>query len=299
VITPGAPHEAVVTLDGRPRPAVVLARAGDQVLVRYRHAGAHEERWVPEAAVVTVETGTARPPLAKLAGLGLVGLLGLALLLWPGGSDKPLLSPTPTPTTTSAPTATPTPSTTPTPAVVRAVLFGDSLTAGKGNPAGTRTTLEVAAAALHWQYVVHAALGTGWTTHPSYGERLVKEVTTAPSVLVLQGGASDTSASAAQLGAAVRTTVAALRARFPHTRLVLVGPVAMEQPPDQSLVRVSATLKATASALHLTYVDPIPWITAATWEKYVAPTSFYPNPSGHAYLGARLATVLRTLNVTP
>jgi len=296
----GPPEEVVVTLDGRPRPAVVLAREGDRVQVRYRQAGGFEERWVPASTVVPVESRTGAPTparLAKLAGLGLVGLLGLALLLWPGGSDKPLLDTSPTPTPSAAPSPTSSPS--PTPQVVSAVLFGDSLTAGKNDPPGTRTALEVAASALHWQYVVRAQRSTGWTTSPSYADRLAREVTTAPTVLLLQGGASDTGASAAQLTRAVTTAVTALRKRFPATRLVLVGPVAMEQPPDPGLVRVDRTLAAAAKALRVTYVDPIPWITAANAQSYLSPQGFYPNPAGHAYLGAKLTAVLRALEVSP
>jgi hypothetical protein len=280
-----AQEEVVVSLDGRPRPAVVVGREDDRVLVRYRHAGSFEEQWVRAADVVAVETRTERPPLGKLVGIGLVALLGLALLLYPSGSDRPLIEGSPTPSPSATPSATP--------AAVTAVLLGDSFTAGKNDPPGTRTALEVAARTLGWRYVVKAQQATGWTTSPSYGERLAREVTTAPTVLVLQGGASDTEASAGALTQAVLTTVTAVKKRFPGTTVVLVGPVAMEQPPDPALVRVGRTLAAAAAALRVTYVDPAPWITRANAEKYLAAQGFYPNPAGHAYLGARLAAALK------
>lgn len=281
----GAQEEVVVTLDGRPRPAVVVEREADRVLVRYRHAGSFEEQWVPPGDVVAVETRTERLPVGKLVGIGVVALLGLALLLYPSGSDRPLIEGSPT----QAPSATPSAA----PATVTAVLFGDSFTAGKNDPPRTRTALEVAARTLGWRYVVKAQQATGWTTSPSYGERLAREVTTAPTVLVLQGGASDTEASPGALTQAVLTTVTTVKRRFPGTTVVLVGPVAMEQPPDPALVRVGRTLAAAAAALRVTYVDPTPWITRANAEKYLAPQGFYPNPAGHAYLGARLAAALK------
>lgn len=284
-----AEEEVVVTLDGRPRPAVVVARDEGRVLVRFRHAGALAQEWVPASDVVPVESRSERPPLAKLVGIGLVALLGLALLLYPSGSDRPLVEGTPSPSPSS--------SSSPAPAVVTAVLLGDSLTAGKNDPPRTRTMLEVAARSLGWHYAVRARLGTGWTTSPSYAERLAREVTTAPTVLVLQGGAADTSASGAALTQAVLSTVTGVRRRFPTTTVVLVGPVAMEQPPDPGLVRVSRTLAAAAAALRVTYVDPIPWVTRGDAAKYLAPQGFYPNPAGHAYLGARLAAALKTLEV--
>jgi acyl-CoA thioesterase-1 len=278
--------EVVVLIDGLPRPAVEVARNGDRVLVRFRNAGQVEERWVSATDVVPVEQGTTVPWL-KIGGLALVAVFGLALLLLPGGSDKPLLSTTPAPTPRA--TASPEPTASP---VTTAVLFGDSFTAGKGSPSGTHTALQVAADRLGWRSLVLAQQGTGFTTTPSYATRLAHTLTSAPTVLLLEGGASDTAASTAQLTAAATSTLQALHQRFPTTRIVLIGPVAMEQPPDAGLVRVSHALKAVAAAQHATFVDPIPWITAANSEKYLSPTGYYPNAAGHAYLGRLLAAAL-------
>jgi lysophospholipase L1-like esterase len=298
-------QEVVVTVDGLPRPATVLGRhsdvTGDRVLVRFRQAGGFEERWVPAADVLPVEEGPARPPLGKIIGLVLVGLLGLALLLYPSGSDRPLLTdePTPSPTATASasptPTLTATPSPSATPVGVSAVLFGDAFTAGRGVTPSTPTALEVAAKRLGWRAVTKARAKTGFTTHPSYAERLALEVRSAPDVLLVQGGASDTGASAAELTRAVRATLAAVQQRFPGTRVVLMGPVAMEQPVDQSLVRVNTVLRAVAKERRVTYIDPIGlrWITKANYRQYLSATGFYPDADGHAYLGAKIAQVLR------
>lgn len=293
--------EVVVTVDGLPRPATVVDRHadadGERVLVRFRQGGGFEQRWVPAASVMPVEEGPARPPLAKLGGLGLVGVLGLTLLLWPGGSDKPLLSdaPTPSPTPTVSVSATPSPDATP--SVVTAVLFGDSFSAGRGVMPDTPTALEVAAARLGWQSVTRARAKTGFTTRPSYAVRLDAEVTTAPDVLLLQGGASDTGATPAALTRAVRTVLTTLRKRFPSTRLVLIGPFAMEQPVDQSLVRVNRVLRTVAKERGVAYIDPLAqhWITASNFEQYLSATGFYPDAEGHAFLGAKLAPRLRAL----
>jgi hypothetical protein len=273
--------EVVVLIDGLPRPAVEVARNGGRVLVRFHNAGQVEERWVAATDVVPVEQGPAVPWL-KIGGLAVVAVFGLALLLWPGGSDKPLLSATPTPTPSAEPTASP---------VTTAILFGDSFAAGKGSPPGTPTALQIAADRLGWRAVVLAQQSTGYTTNPSYTTRLAR-ITTAPAALLLEGGASDTSASSAQLTAAATSTLQKLQQRFPTTRIVLIGPVAMEQPPDASLVRVSRALKAVAAAQHLTFVDPIPWVTVANSEKYLSPSGYYPNAAGHAYLGRLLAAAL-------
>ena len=94
-------EEVVVRIDGLPRPATVVERGGTDVLVRYRHAGEYVDKWVPAADVGDVEPG-ASLPVAKLVGLVALAVLGLLLLLWPGGSDRPLIEDRPTPTPTAS-----------------------------------------------------------------------------------------------------------------------------------------------------------------------------------------------------
>jgi len=284
--------EVVAQVDGLPRPATVVQRTEDRVLVRFRHAGGFAERWVAAADVVDVEP-TTKPPLLKLVGLGVVGLLGLVLLLWPGGSNKPLLQATPTPTSSTPSGSAPSPL----PAAVTAVLVGDSFAAGRGNPPGTPTALSIAADALGWRSSLLTQQGTGFTPPPSYADRLASR-DGAPDVLLLEGGASDTDASSARITAAATQLVRSLKQRFPTTKVVLMGPVAMEQPADPGLVRVGHALAAVARAEGVAYVDPLPWITPANASGYLSSTGFYPNAKGHAYLGAQLAAVLRALDLS-
>lgn len=97
-------HEVVVRLDGLPRPATLLERQGEQARVRFRHAGGYDERWVPASEVLEVEVGP-RPPYLKIAGLAVLAVL----VLWPGGSNRPLVGPSPTPTATPSPSVTASP----------------------------------------------------------------------------------------------------------------------------------------------------------------------------------------------
>ncbi len=294
-------NEVVVTLDGRPRPATVLERGPELSLVRFRDAGAFREQWVPHADVVEVEGGNDRGTRVKLVGLVALGAVGLALLLVPGGSDRRLSEVLPKATTT--PTATPTVTATATPPAVafHPVLFGDSFVSGRGLAKGRPTAVQVAARELGWTAEVLGGDGTGFTTGgrrggEPYAVRL-RALTTAPSLLVLQGGASDTGATPEQLTTAANAVLADLARRFPNTRVVLFGPIAMEQPPDGQLVRVDATLRAVAKARQVSYLDPIAlhWITAANARGFTATTGYYPNAAGHAYLGHQLAAALRPL----
>ena len=180
---------------------------------------------------------------------------------------------------------------------VRAVVLGDSFSAGKGNPDGTPTALQLAARRLGWTAVLQVVKGSGFTTGASVGER-VAALSTAPTVLVLQAGASDTAAGPEDLTAAAGTVLDAVRRRFPTTRVVVIGPFAMEQPADGQLVRVDRTLAAVAKAHHVAYVDPIAsaWITAANAGNLTSSTGFYPNAQGHAFLAQQLERALATVS---
>ena len=293
-------EEVVVQLDGLPRPATVVDRTPDQVLVRFRQGDGYEERWVPASTVLDVEPG-AKIPTLKVVGGAVVAVLGLVLVLWPHGSNKPLLSDSPTPTASASaspsPSGTPGPSGTAAPQVPTALLFGDSFAAGRGNPDGTPTALELSAATLKWRSALLAVPGSGFTASPTFASRLAA-VTNPPDILLLEGGASDTSASSAALTSAVRSVLTTLKFRFPHTTVVLLGPVAMEQPADEGLVRVNRTLQAVAKAQGVAYIDPLPWITSANSEKYVSPSGFYPNAAGHRYLASQLTKALRALHLS-
>lgn len=302
----GAP-EVIVTVDGVPRPAVVVHVDGERTQVRYRDAGSYTTAWVATDSLIQVEPGRPRPPLLKLGGLVVVAVAGLLLLLHPGGSDTRLADlplPSPSASEAASPSPSPTPSrTVSTPAAVTVTVLGDSLTAGKGNPAGTSTALQQAVRSLSWRPQVLAVRATGFTTGgaQAFGARLARDVQSAPDVLVLQGGASDTPATGAQLTTAVNAVIDVAQRRFPSTTIVLVGPVAMEQPPDGQLVRVSRVLASVARAQGVVFVDPIAarWITPANAPGYTSATGYYPNAAGHAYLGRKLTEALGPLGRRP
>lgn len=294
--------EVVVTIDGRPRPAVVVERKDERTLVRFRDAGGFRQQWVPTADVVAVEGATTRRHLLKPVGLAVLLLLGLALVLYPGGSNKRLAETTPTASAASSPSpsprATATASTT---KAVRAVLFGDSFVSGRALERGKPTAVQVAAKLLGWDATVLGGDGTAFTTGGSrggspYGVRLRREIKTAPDILLLQGGASDTNATPEQLTAAAGGALDWLARHYPSTRVVMLGPIAMEQPQDGQLVRVDGTLRKVAAAHQVRYIDPIAlhWITAANFSGLISSSGFYPNAAGHAYLGHKLAEALGT-----
>jgi hypothetical protein len=95
-------EEVVVRVGDLPRPATVVRREPGRVLVRYRQSGGYAEQWVAEPDVLPVEP-TRRLPVGKLLAGVVLAALGLLLVLWPHGSDKPLLPSGPSPTSSATP----------------------------------------------------------------------------------------------------------------------------------------------------------------------------------------------------
>lgn len=277
-----------MTIDGIPRPATVVATDGDRTLVRFRDAGGFREEWVPSSQALLVESTRGRPSYLKLVGLVVVAAVGLLLVLYPG-SDKPLSQTTSTPTTTPTVAATVRPR-----GPVTAVVLGDSFSAAKGNPEGTPSALALAARSLGWVPTVQATKGSGFTAGTTLGTR-VAALREAPTVLVLQAGASDTAASPDALTKAAGEVLDTVARRFPTTHVILVGPFAMEQPPDGQLKRVARTLAEVAAAHRVVFVDPISagWITDLNAGGFTSASGFYPNAAGHAFLATRLKAALR------
>ncbi len=92
-----------MTVDGAPRPGVVMEVDGERSRVRYRDAGGFAFAWVANRDLLEVDPGRDRPPVVKLVALVLVAAAGLFLLLYPSGSDTRLSDLVPTPSVTPSP----------------------------------------------------------------------------------------------------------------------------------------------------------------------------------------------------
>jgi hypothetical protein len=138
-----------------------------------------------------------------------------------------------------------------------------------------------------------AALQPGSMAYP---ERVAGIGSAQPSVILVQGGANDYTASSDDITAAADATFKALKEQNPDAKIIAVGPVIVPHRAEApELVRVSAALAAAAAGNDVLYIDPVTeqWLDDGTLFAGVVP-----NADGYAEYTRRLATDLNQAGLT-
>lgn len=179
------------------------------------------------------------------------------------------------------------------------MVIGDSFTVGSGPVPRWRAYACEAARRLGWQPVIAGAGGTGFlaagragrTFQQSFEEELAWRPS--PDVLVVSGGHNDRRRAAHQVGQAAERLVRDVRARWPRTRIVLVGPIWLENAPPTAH-RIRDAVGEAARREGVEFLDPMAqrWVTGDRAEM-VLPDGVHPTAAGHARLAGWLAAALR------
>lgn len=174
----------------------------------------------------------------------------------------------------------------------RVLFFGDSYTVGEGATDPTKGYAYDVTADLGWMSTIDGSSGTGYlSVGPQKVGTYEQRFTAAPDVgpfdlIVLQGSTNDAhqGENITALAAAVTALVTKMRAAYPGTPIVLLGPVAFADPAPARRIAVDATLQATAIELNVPYISPITghWFTAADVATLINPDNNHPNDAGHA-----------------
>ncbi|MFC4013428.1 SGNH/GDSL hydrolase family protein [Nonomuraea purpurea] len=174
------------------------------------------------------------------------------------------------------------------------MFVGDSFTVGSGPVPRWRTYASLTARLLGWQPVIAGASGTGFvnrgrvgrTFQQSFEEELAWRP--APDLLVISGGHNDRSGSAEHVGQAAANLVRQARERWPGARIVLVGPIWLDEPPRRAY-GVRDALAEAASREGVPFLDPLRrrWPPDA-----LLPDGVHPTAAGHERLAAWLAREL-------
>ncbi|WP_162794609.1 SGNH/GDSL hydrolase family protein [Nonomuraea lactucae] len=179
------------------------------------------------------------------------------------------------------------------------MVVGDSFTVGSGPVPRWRAYACEAARLMGWQPVVAGAGGTGFLNAGRAGRTFRQSFEAelawrpAPDVLVVSGGHNDHRWPAAQVGQAAGELVRHARSRWPRTRIVLVGPIWLEDAPPKAH-RIRDALGEAARREGVEFLDPMGqrWVTGSRSE-VVLPDGVHPTPAGHARLARWLAAALR------
>lgn len=174
------------------------------------------------------------------------------------------------------------------------MVIGDSFTVGSGPVRGWESYAARAARELGWQLVTAGAAGTGFvnpgrvrrTFQRSFEEELSWRP--APDLLIVSGGHNDRTVPG-RVHRAARQLLAAVRSRWPQTRVVVVGPIWMGRAPRwaygvRDAIAVAAGEEATV------FLDPL----GRTWGRgAILGDGVHPTSRGHVRLAHWLVTALR------
>jgi lysophospholipase L1-like esterase len=190
------------------------------------------------------------------------------------------------------------------------MVLGDSYTVGiKATPPEATYAAETARR-LGWQIIIAGYAGTGFVApgrvgksfSMSYEEELAWRP--APDMVMVVGGHNDRGQDPLMVAAYARELLTKIRTRWPHTTVVLTGPMWGGDPPPAGL-EIRDALKDVASELRLPFIDPLAerWITGDIHHQrgnaglYIRADGIHPNPAGNRYFADRLVADLRRLGL--
>lgn len=182
-------------------------------------------------------------------------------------------------------------------------MFGDSYVAGVGADSTQDAFPEKAISQLGWKGIYFARATSGYcTTHPvDYVQRMKSLLANpTPTVFVLEGGINDVGCDPTVLSDQITAAIAQVKAVFPHTALILLGPAVPTKYSAAQLLPVDQALNAAATVAGLPYISPLyeKWLTDANRENYMSADGVNPNQAGHAYLTTLLLRDLEQITGT-
>ncbi|WP_327087815.1 SGNH/GDSL hydrolase family protein [Nonomuraea sp. NBC_01738] len=181
------------------------------------------------------------------------------------------------------------------------MFVGDSFTVGSGPVPTWGSYASETARRLGWQPVIAGAAGTGYVNRGRVGrdfrEAFEAELSwrPAPDLLVVSGGHNDRRWSVLKVRRAAAALLWLVRARWPQTQVVVVGPMWMGDPP-RGAWPVRDALAEVAGREGLPFLDPM----RQSWAKgeargLVLPDGVHPTFTGHKVIARWLATQLTVL----
>ncbi|MER5424943.1 SGNH/GDSL hydrolase family protein [Streptosporangium roseum] len=174
------------------------------------------------------------------------------------------------------------------------MIVGDSFTVGSGPVERWDTYAAKAARELGWQLVTAGASGTGFvnpgpvnrTFERSFTEELAWRP--APDLLIVSGGHNDRRTRADRVNRAAKRLLELVHTRWPHTRVVVIGPIWMTRAPRWAH-QVRDAIAIAADEEEATFLDPL----GERWSRrLVLPDGVHPTPAGHTWLARWLVTAL-------
>jgi acyl-CoA thioesterase-1 len=234
-------------------------------------------------------------------------VLGVAALGLGAGCSAP---PPPAPAATTCKLPDPRPALVPgslrLPADPSVLILGDSYTQGYGAEPETKGYAYLVGKPLGWRVTVAGVGGTGYVNPGkndagTFLQRLPTLRGRTFDLVVLQGSSNDHDVGYPELHDAVSRTVDAVRAEFPGTVVVILGPSTPYGKPDPTRVLVQCVLAWYATQQHLTFIDPIGerWFVDGDSKRYANPANGHPSNAGYRQIARRFEADVRVLQGSP
>ena len=181
----------------------------------------------------------------------------------------------------------------------RVLVIGDSWTAGMSADPG-KSWPELLAEQTGWQIHRDGQSGTGFAANLSghglpFPVRAARLGGQAPALVIVEGGINDSPGRALTSG--IRKTVALVRAAYPGTPVVIIGPGTAGWPINDRIKTVDKTIRTEAKRLHVPYISPVKgwWITPNNYRWFINRDTMHPTNWGHAVYAARALAAIRYL----
>ena len=198
----------------------------------------------------------------------------------------------------------------PTPKPPAVDFLGDSYTVGVNDVPTWRTYASVLARAKGWRTSVAGYAFAGFVHTDRYGRDYAdlfrRELARrpAPDLLVIAGAHNDRREPSHRIRVKTAALLTGIHRHWPHTRLVVVGPM-WGGTPTHGALRVRDAVRTAAKARHVPFIDPLrqKWLTGdrekhtGNAARYVLPDGTHPNIAGHRHMAARLGTDLTRLGL--
>jgi acyl-CoA thioesterase I len=175
------------------------------------------------------------------------------------------------------------------------MFVGDSFTVGSGPVPASRAYAAETARLLGAQPVIAGAGGTGYLSRGRVGRDFLASFEVelswrpAPELLVISGGHNDRRWSTLALRRAASRLLWTVKARWPQTRVVMVGPIWIDRAPPKAYA-VRDALAEVAAREGVAFLDPLRerWVTGGRAE-VLLPDGVHPTLAGHARLAQWLS----------
>lgn len=174
--------------------------------------------------------------------------------------------------------------------------FGDSYTQGVGANGPDQVYARMLADRLGMRVYQDGVGGAGWASSGGnvpatrVAKRLAK-LNQTPDLIVTCFGYNDAGGNMTTLATNFDAWVAAVKAIFPKTKIVVVGPWT-PLGSTANLDTVESTLSGRCAALKLSFISVKNFVNAANKSRYTSGDNVHPTQLGHNFLGSRLADLL-------